>query len=400
MQFQTEISKQEAKQNYFLSQVHQPFFILSILNSVVSMLIFALAYKGFINLHVGFLNFHVYSLVFLVFLNAFSGFLYTTFPRFTQAPIIEKSYYTKLFYANTLGSFVFFVGAFLSYMWLVIGMMILFVSHVYIVLKLKQSFEVGLVKDIDAFWILRAMYAGLFSHVLFVALIFGLDIQNITLSTSFYMFVIFLTLGVAQRMIPFFSHSNATKDERFMSAVFVLFIAKTILYAFENNVYVNVAQILLDALLGLYLVGEFLRWKLPLFKSSAILWVLYLGLFFLPLGFFISAFSAILELIFNINFYYLDIHIIAIGFLTTILIGFGTRVILGHSNQPTKADGIAVKIFYLVELVLLFRVLYSLDIAFGFGLDYLFDMSFIAWISLFVVWALRYAKVLLFGVKG
>jgi uncharacterized protein involved in response to NO len=284
-------------------------------------------------------------------------------------------------------------------MLLLYGVLILFISHVYIVLKLKKCFEKGLVKDIDAYWILMAEYAGVFSHVVFMALFLGFDIESFAISTSFYMFVIFLTLGVAQRMIPFFSHSNAVKDERFMGAVFVLFILKTLLSSFDGYFYVKIAETILDVLIGFYLLGEFLRWKLPLFNSSAILWVLYLGLFCLPVAFFVSAFSLVLELVFDMNFYYLSTHIMAIGFLTTILIGFGTRVILGHSSQPTKADGIAVKIFYLVELVLLFRVLYSLDIAFGLEFDYLFDMSFIGWIALFVIWALRYAKVLLFGTK-
>ncbi len=42
MIFKTQIKKE----NYFLSQPYQPFFILGIVNVFVMMLIFALSYKG------------------------------------------------------------------------------------------------------------------------------------------------------------------------------------------------------------------------------------------------------------------------------------------------------------------------------------------------------------------
>ena len=83
------------KQNYFLSQPHQPFFILGITNAIIMMLIFALSYKGVLTLNITSLNFHVYTLIFSVFTNVFTGFLFTTFPRFCQSEVITKDYYKK-----------------------------------------------------------------------------------------------------------------------------------------------------------------------------------------------------------------------------------------------------------------------------------------------------------------
>jgi len=74
----------QTKENYFLSQPHQPFFLLGIINAVVMMLIFALGYKGIFSLHGDSLTFHSYSLIFLVFTNFFTGFIFTTFPRLTR----------------------------------------------------------------------------------------------------------------------------------------------------------------------------------------------------------------------------------------------------------------------------------------------------------------------------
>ena len=92
-------------------------------------------------------------------------------------------------------------------------------------------------------------------------------------------------------------------------------------------------------------------------------------------------------------------HLIAIGFLTTILIGFGTRVILGHSGQAPHADKFAIGLFWFVQVVVILRALFSVNIAFGWGLDFLFDISFTAWLILFLLWAWRYTKVLAFGSK-
>ncbi len=396
MNFTQEIKKE----NYFLSQPHQPFFILGIANAFIMMLIFALSYKGIFSLTTTSLNFHVYTLIFTVFTNVFTGFLFTTFPKFCQAPLIEKNYYTKLFYANLLGSLLFLAGGFISEIILILGMLVLFVSQVFIVLKLRQIFNEGTspAKE-DPYWILMAQYFGLVGNLLFIVSALGLGIEGFAIKISFYMYLIFLTFGVGQRMIPFFSHSYTEKDERFISTVFVLLIVKTLLSIFDSNDYVKMAEIAIDLLLGLYLLGEFVKWELKPLSSPPIVWVLQLGLFWLPTALFLSAISLTLELFLDTSFYFLGVHLIALGFLTTILIGFGTRVTLGHSGQPPHADKFAVGLFYFIQVVVILRALFSINVAFGWGLDFLFDISFTAWLVLFLLWGGRYAKVLLFGTK-
>ncbi len=393
-------SQEEKKQNYFLSQPHQPFFVLGILNAIMMMLLFALNYKGILSLQNESLNLHVYSLIFMVFTNVFTGFLFTTYPRFCGGQAISKNYYKNVFFGTTLGTLLFIAGIFANTALMILGMLILLASQAFVVLKLHQIYKSSNAQSKeDPYWILVAQYFGLVGHLLFFISILGLDVQDIAIKISFYMFLIFLTLSVAQRMIPFFAHSFEIKDERFMSTVLVLFILKTTLSILDNYTYVKVAEIVLDVLLGMYLLGEFLRWKLPLFHSPAILWVLFLGLFWLPTAFFFSALSSILELLLDTSFYFLSVHLIAIGFLTTILIGFGTRVTLGHSGQSPNADSLATKIFWFIQVVVLFRVLYSINVAFDFSLGFLFDISFSAWLILFVVWIARYGKVLVLGSK-
>jgi len=158
-------------------------------------------------------------------------------------------------------------------------------------------------------------------------------------------------------------------------------------------------EIIIDLLLSSYMFIEFRRWELKPFESPAILWVLHLALFWLPLAFLLSAISLSLELLLDTSFYFFNIHLLALGFLTTILIGFGTRVTLGHSGQSPHADKLATKIFWLTQIVVLLRALFSLNVGFNMEFNFLFDISISAWLILFLIWAVRYGKVLVFGTK-
>ena len=384
------------KQNYFLSQPHQPFFILAVANAIIMMLIFALAYKGVASLQIDSTFFHVYSLIFLLFTNVFTGFLFTTFPRFNQTDVIEKEYYSKIFFANVAGSILFIAGAFFSFYLLLAAMIVLFITQVFIVLKLQKIFLRGHAPDkTDSFWILTAQYFGIAAHLLFIlALSFHLlELMPTAINIAFYLYLIFLAFSVGQRMIPFFSHSWAEKNPNFIKIIFVLFIFKSI---FASASFV-IGEIVVDIILASYMLKEFLRWDLRPLQSPSILWVLHLSLFWLPIAFALSAITLTAGLVFETSFYFLNIHLLAIGFLTTVLIGFGTRVTLGHAGMPPHADKFATGIFLFIQFVVLLRALFSINVAFGWGANFLFDISASAWLLLFLLWGGRYGKILIFG---
>jgi len=389
----------QTKQNYFLSQPHQPFFLLGISNAIVMMLIFALAYKGVVPLEVDSRFFHVYSLIFLVFTNVFTGFLFTTFPRFNQNDVIEKSYYTKIFYTNVLGSLLFLIGALTNLYLVIFAMLLLFTAQVFIVIKLQKIFLTGHAPDkTDSYWIMTAQYFGIGGHLLFIiAIAFNLfAIIPTAINITFYLYLIFLAFSVGQRMIPFFSHSWAEKNPNFIKIIFVLFIFKSI---FASAAF-QIPEIVIDIILASYMLKEFLRWDLHPLRSPSILWVLHLSLFWLPTAFALSAITLTAELVFGISFYFLNIHLLAIGFLTTVLIGFGTRVTLGHAGMPPQADKFATFIFFFIQLVVVLRALFSINVAFGWGANFLFDISFTAWTVLFLLWGGRYGKILIFGKRA
>ena len=150
---------------------------------------------------------------------------------------------------------------------------------------------------------------------------------------------------------------------------------------------------------ALYLLKEFLDWRLPVFSSPAILWVLHMGLFWLPAGLFIDGVTSLAQVWMQTSFIFAGMHLIAVGFMVTILIGFGTRVTLGHSGQVPHADRLTVALFWFTEAVVLSRFFYSLAMGLGLDLQWRFDLSAVMWMVLFTAWGVRFGPVLVRGKK-
>ena len=384
------------KNSYFLSQPHQPFFVLGIINAIVMMILFTLIYKGVVTITIDMQLFHPYSLVYFVFTNVFIGFLFTTFPRFNQTQVIEKRYYTLLFVNNLLATIVFLISLFLLPKLVALSMVLTTINTIMFAVKLQQIYNNAAVPDKrDSFWILSGVYFGVFASLLYIGALFYPALLGSATGISIFLYILFVAFSVAQRMIPFFSHSFAAKDAKFVPVMFVLFVLYSLFFALSFEL----AQAVVALIISIYSAKEMLRWQLYPFKSPAILWVLHLALFWIPTGFLLAALSHTAGYFLQTSFYFLDIHLLALGFLTTVLIGFGTRVTLGHSGQAPHADKFSTALFYLTQLVVLARALMSFDVAFGWSLFFLFDIAATLWIVLFVLWGAKHLKTLVVGNK-
>lgn len=391
------------KQNYFLSQPHQPFFVFGLLWAIVSMVLFTLSHKGIITLALAENEFHLYTLAFIVFAQFFHGFLFTTFPRFCTAMAIPKEVYIRIVWLYQIAAVLFFVGSLVSELIVFFAMVAVLFAHAMAIFTLHWVYKIGQspLKQ-DPYWVLVAHAIAIVTH-LFWVIAYGVsllwDVQGwfpliVPIIVNF--FLVFLTFAVAQRMIPFFSHSQEPKTKYFVETVFGALIAKTLFAVFGFTV----GEALISLLLSLYLLRGFLRWKLHPFHSPAIVWILHLALFWLPIGLFVGATTQIIEMIYGLNFLFAEIHLLVLGFLTTVLIGFGTRVTLGHSGQTPHADKVAIALFWWTQILVLLRFALSVDTAFGAAHGWLFDAAACGWIALFIVWGGRYGKTLIFGKAG
>ena len=387
---------EDSQHSYFFSQPHQPFFVLAFMSAIATMLLFLLSYKNIINIAISPTHLHAYGFTYLLFTPAFFGFLFTTFPRFSSTPPIKKTTYMRVFGFYYIGATLFLLGSMISPIISALGMFILLIGHILGYLILNNIYKQTTVEDTDdIYWIKFAMGFGIIAHLLFIiGQLLLPTLIGFSTEISTYLYLFLLAFSVGQRMVPFFSHSMAVKHPNLLRQIFILLVA----HIFLEGIYTN-SSFFIDFFIA-YIIGkELLRWKLPFPNPNPLLWILHLALFWVPAGFIVSGLANLISLATGIYFLALDIHTILLGFLFTILIGFGTRVTLGHSGNQMFADRYTSFLFVWTQAVVVLRILTSLVAALGWNFMILFDITATAWIVMFVAWSVRFLTVLVFGRK-
>ncbi len=379
------------KKGYFLSQPHQPFFTLAIIDAIIMMLLFLLSYKGVAVLTLNPFTFHAFSLIFTVFTPFFLGFLLTTFPRFSQTQAVEKQTYLTIFTLLSSGVVLFLIGTLSAIMIAFVGAFLILLSQLYAAFIFYSIYKLSPLKDKhDQFWILTAWLEGIAANVLFIGNFLDiLPMNPLTIGVGIYLYLALMALSVGQRMVPFFSHVMIEKNKNLLKTMFILFTLKVTFDLFELKI-----GFIFLLIAGAIMMREILRWKLPYRQADAILWILHLAIFWLPTALIIGGFSELAGLIFEKSFLSLSIHLIVLGFLTTIMIGFGTRVTIGHSGNQMQIDKYTKVLFYLTQIIVYFRALYSFS-----GSSMLFDITASLWMALFIAWAVKYLPLLVSGKK-
>lgn len=387
---------EDAQHSYFFSQPHQPFFVLAFINAFLSMLIFMLSYKGVVSLVILPTNFHAYGLIYLFFTPAFLAFLFTTFPRFTSTQAIDKKVYMRVFTYYYIGPILFILGSIVSAFLSAIGMFVVFIGHVLGILILKNIHDTTEMEDKhDIYWMLLAMVFGIFSHFFFIlGQVLFPHFVGFAIEIGIYLFLFLLTFSVAQRMVPFFSHSMVAKNKKLLKHITILLALHIIFEGFISH-----SSFIIDLLLAFLIGKEIYRWKLPFPNPNPLLWILHISLFWVPVSFALAGITNFISMVSNITFLDLDIHVLVLGFVFTILIGFGTRVTLGHSGNKMQADKWVVYLFYWTQVVIAVRILVSFVAAFGWNFMVLFDISAILWLLMFILWGFRFFAVLIKGKK-
>ena len=388
----------------FSSQPHQPFFTSGILFLILFMSLFVSVYSNFLVLDNSVLTYHAYTMVFVIFIQFFLGFLFVVFPRFLIQAEIQIQEYMKqflLYFFASLGIFltlifyskVTFIFQILMLIAQIMSFKLLYSIHKKSIVKVKE----------DTKWVLISLFSGLVFHSLFIIsslnFPYAYELSRFAIDGGFYLFLFMVIFVISQRMIPFFTTAKApnyvaNKSVNLLTIIFSLLAFKVILLAFDNAK----LNLLADIPLFIMITRELIKWKLPFFKSPAIMWVLFLGLYWIPVAFFMSIIEGLMAF-YNpsIIFEKAVIHTMALGYFLTVLIGFGTRVILGHSGTTPHASNFAIFIFIVVQFIALLRIFSSFS--FNFGLNYVFFVNLTAILLIIglLVWSSKYITILLKG---
>ena len=388
----------------FSSQPHQPFFTSGIFFFILFMGLFIASYSNILTLDSSVLKFHAYSMIFVIFIQFFLGFLFVVFPRFlAQAEIQTKVYMNQfmLYFISSLGillTLIFYSKATFIFQILMLIAQIMSFKLLYSIHK-KSLVPI---KE-DTKWILIAFFAGIINHGLFIIsnlnFPYSYEVSKFAINGGFYLFIFMIIFTISQRMIPFFTTAKApnykiNKSQNILKLVFVFLALKVVLLSFDN-VKIN---LIADIPLFLIITKELIKWKLPLLKVPAIMWVLYLGLYWIPVAFGISIIESLMAFYDpNIIFEKAVIHTLALGYFITVLVGFGTRVILGHSGSTPHANNFTIFIFIAVQIVTIFRIFTSFSLNWGLNYMALLNLTAILLIIGLLLWSSKYIVILIKG---
>ncbi|MGB1227327.1 MAG: NnrS family protein [Poseidonibacter sp.] len=388
----------------FSSQPHQPFFTNGIIFFILFMMLFIASFSNVLALDDSILTYHAYTMIFVVFIQFFLGFLFVVFPRFlSQAEILPKVYMQQF-----LLYFISSVGILLS---LILLPSLTFVFQILMLIAQILSFNllysihkksIVQVKE-DTKWILIAFLTGVVVHGLFIISTmdfeYSLTVANFAINSGFYLFLFMIIFTVSQRMIPFFTKTKVptyviNKSKNLLPMVYGLLILKVFFLSLGNPA----LNLLADVPLLVLFVRELIKWNLPTFKVTAIMWVLFISLYWIPFAFLISVIESFVYLYdSSIVFEKAVIHTLALGYFVTVLVGFGTRVILGHSGTTPYAGKFAITIFIAIQIIAFLRIFTSFSL--NFDLNYIFLLNLTAFLLVggLIIWSLKYLGILIKG---
>ena len=382
---------------------HKLFFLGGIANALVYMGLLAAHYAGWASSLIALPLYHAYAMIFMVFTQFFTAFLFTMAPRFFATPPVPRTQYLAVFLILNLSSLIFALSLYSSTSLLAIAGVGLFAAYLMVCGVLMTANRQSVVENrYDTNWILLAFALGGLSHLLFLLCWLGVaggGVQRAAIGIGFFLYLFMVVLTLSQKMIPFFTEGKvegyrASKSRYFLEAVFALLVIKLLLETLQLGRY----GFVVDLVLALITLLEIIKWRLPLFKVEPILWVLYLALMWIPAGFFLFFLEGAARYFTEGASWFFEqspLHLIAIGYFTTIALGFGSRIILGHSGRKPAADRYTIGLFMLVQLVVVIRALSGLSL----NLDAAWYLNLILlsaglWMLLFLLWSLRYLKLL------
>jgi len=327
------------------------------------------------------------------------GFLFTTFPRWMNGPLVPRPAYLATF-ALFIGSLVlalaglltglsiFAAGVFVgTAAWLLAWVVLLWVlvgSEKVISHAVVAALALGI----------GTVSQGLYGHALLAG---NAALLHTAPRIGLWACLLPLAFAVAHRMLPFFAASAvpgypAHRPSWWLIVGFVLLLTHQALSIAGWFHWLWLP----DASLFLLTAWMWLRWRPLASRGIPLLWILFAAFLWLPLGLLLQT---VASLGFALSGDWLigraPLHALGMGFLGSLVLAMATRVTLGHSGQPLAAGRVTVGLFLALQIAAVARVGSELVLA---SSPTLFRVLLLAaaaaWLAGWMSWAARYAPVL------
>jgi uncharacterized protein involved in response to NO len=321
------------------------------------------------------------------------GFLLTTFPRWMGMPDVSRWHYVPVG-LGLLGGQVAVVGGMLlgQEAMVHIGVVMSLVGWGYGLLQLLRVLlaerRAGKGPTWHGWSCFAALLLGLLGLGLMAAFLHGAGPWAVSVSIKLGTFGLLLPvyMTVAHRMFPFFAGNvvpgyRAWRPLWLLAAMWGLLLAHLALELGHATAWLWPV----DALFALGSAWVLWRWW-PRGKAPGILWVLFIGLLWLPVGFALfAAQSALYAISHDFVLGRGPQHALYIGFFGSLLVAMVTRVTQGHSGRPMTMPAAGWFAFALLQGVTLLRI--AAEAAPD---SYFWQVIAAAgWLLAFLPWALR-----------
>jgi uncharacterized protein involved in response to NO len=326
------------------------------------------------------------------------GFLFTTFPRWQDAPEVRRAVYVPVFVALVASLGLALWGAMGSPAAFLAGVVIAcvawFAAWIVLLYVMRSA------KNIISHAIVAAIALGI-AALSQLAFAVGLwrddaDLLHLAPQAALWGGLLPLVYAVCHRMIPFFSQSalplyKAFRPTWWLVTVSLLCLVHLALKLAGLEAWFWLADVPLAAL-TLY-CG--LRWQPWRSRPYPLLWTLYVAYFWLPLG---LTLQSVADLSFALTGEGLlgraPLHALGIGFLSSLVLAMASRVTLGHSGRKLVMDRFTVACFLSLQLAVLLRICSEVEPVAGL-IPPLIAASALVWTAGMIAWSTRFGSMLI-----
>lgn len=326
------------------------------------------------------------------------GFLFTTFPRWQNAPEVRRAVYVPVFLGLVASAGLALWGAMGHPALFLAGVVVACLTWLAAWIVLLQVMRGA--KAIVSHGIVTAAALGVavLSQLCFAAGLWRDEagLLHLALQAALWGGVLPLVYAVCHRMIPFFTQSAVPLYKAFrptwrLVTVSLLCLAHLALQLAGLEAWLWLAD---GALAALTLYCG-LRWQPWRSRPYPLLWTLYVAYFWLPLG---LGLQFVADLSFALTGEWLlgraPLHALGIGFLSSLLLAMASRVTLGHSGRKLVMDRFTVACFLALQAAALLRICSEVLPLPALVLP-LVAASALAWTSGMFAWSVRYGKMLI-----
>ena len=341
---------------------------------------------------------HAFLMLFTVFPTFFLGFLFTTYPRWMNGPLVPRWSCVTAPLLLTAATAAWIAGAhsgpplqLVAVTLAVAGLAVALVALLRVLVDAQQLVSHAVVTT-AAFGVGIVSAAG-FSYGIRAADDFAL---HFAVRAALWGFLLPVFFAVSHRMVPFFSQGVVAG---YLPWRPTWVLAAVVGLAWLRLLAGTAGQLdllpWLDALLFVLTATCALRWTSLRAAGNPLLWTLYAAFAWLPVALLLQfARDASFTLTGEWALGRAPIHALGMGYFGGMLIAMVTRVTMGHSGRPLAMDRAALACFLAVQAAAVARVASELAAAPA-AIRWLLLGSVAAWLAAFAVWAARHAPIYL-----